>query len=329
ADSVEASQRLAATYFDDGKFEQAIRVYRILQARAPGHAKAPAWQQKILLAYDKLNRRDQVVTEMNRLVGEYGPQSGWAKANTAEKGALAEARDLAEASLRELVQDYHQEAIKTKSAATYRLARDIYRQYLDTFPQSESTASMRFYYAEILYALEEWDTAAMEYGKVVEADPKGSQAQRAAYNAILALEKAVDAAKRFGEIILRWPTDSWSQKAAELSLDILNTRQEWQALSDLAQRFLRDSQLCPPGSKFQLETARVAEGARFKYAMQLYEEKKDFALAASEFRAFVARYPKSEYAPKALYDALLIADKGDELDVEIAAGEQLVREYSS
>ena len=419
ADSVEAIQRLAATYFDDGKFEQAIRVYRILQARAPGHAKAPAWQQKILLAYDKLNRRDQVVTEMNRLVGDYGPQSGWAKANTAEKGALAEARDLAEASLRELVQDYHQEAIKTKSAATYRLARDIYRQYLDTFPQSESTASMRFYYAEILYALEEWDAAAMEYGKVVEADPKGSQAQRAAYNAILALEKAVaiakgklkkreladaakveerkdkghvdrgagklrletvtrdvqpepipeneqkliaacdrylrlasgakdeivirykaafvfyerrhfvDAAKRFGEIILRWPTDSWSQKAAELSLDILNTRQEWQALSDLAQRFLQDSQLCPPGSKFQLETARVAEGARFKYAMQLYEEKKDFALAASEFRAFVARYPKSEYAPKALYDALLIADKGDELDVEIAAGEQLVREYSS
>ncbi|TMA42009.1 MAG: tetratricopeptide repeat protein, partial [Deltaproteobacteria bacterium] len=32
ADSVEAIQRLAATYFDDGKFEQAIRVYRILQA---------------------------------------------------------------------------------------------------------------------------------------------------------------------------------------------------------------------------------------------------------------------------------------------------------
>jgi len=417
ADVVEAIQRLAATYFDDGKFEQAIRVYRILQARAPGNAKAPAWQQKILLAYDKLNRRDQVVTEMKRLVGEYGPQSGWAKANTAERGALAEARDLAEASLRELVQDYHQEAIKTKSAATYRLARDIYRQYLETFPQSESASSMRFYFAEILYALEEWDAAAAEYGKVVESDPKGPQAQRAAYDAILALEKAVaidkgklrkreladaakvdehqdkgqvdrvrklrletvtrevqpepipeneqkliaacdrylglapgardeivirykaafvfyerrhfvEAAKRFGEIILRWPTDAWSQKAAELSLDILNTRQEWEALSDLAQRFLQNGQLCPPDSKFQQEVARVAEGARFKYAMQLYEEKKDFVRAASEFRAFVARYPKSEHAPKALYDALLIADKADELDVEIAAGEQLVREYA-
>src|SRR5207245_2670458 len=82
-----------------------------------------------------------------------------------------------------------------KSAAPYRLARDIYRQYLDTFPQSESAGSMRFYYAEILYALEEWDAAATEYGKVVEAEPKGSQAQRAAYNAILALEKAVAIAK--------------------------------------------------------------------------------------------------------------------------------------
>src|SRR5438094_5603020 len=54
---------------------------------------------------------------------------------------------------------------------------------------------MRFYYAEILYALEEWDAAATECGTVVEADSKGPQAQRAAYNAILALEKAVASAK--------------------------------------------------------------------------------------------------------------------------------------
>src|SRR2546423_5423741 len=121
---------------------------------------------------------------MNRLVGEYGPQGGWAKANTAEKGALAEARDLEEASLRELVQDYHQEAIKTRSAATYRLARDIYRQYLDTFPHSEAAVAMRFYEAEILYALEEWDAAAGQYGMVVAADPAGTYAQRAGYNAI-------------------------------------------------------------------------------------------------------------------------------------------------
>jgi len=139
----------------------------------------------------------------------------------------------------------------------------------------------------------------------------------------------VEAAKRFGEIILRWPTDAWSQKAAHLSLDILNTKEQWQALSGLAQRFLENPELCPVGSKFRGEVARIAEGAQFKYVMQLYEQKKDYALAAKEFRAFVALYPKSEHAPKALYNALVIADKADELDVEIAAGEQLLREYPS
>src|SRR5437868_10688714 len=178
---IDAIDRLAATYFDDGKFDQAIRVYRILEARAPHHPRAPSWQQKIVLACDKLNRRDQVLAEMKRLVSDYGPQSGWAKANMAQIGAVAEANDLAEGALRELVQDYHQEAIKTKNAATYRLARDIYRRYLDSFPESESAYDLRFYYAEILYALEEWKAAAEQYTAVAEVKPKGEYARKAAY----------------------------------------------------------------------------------------------------------------------------------------------------
>jgi TolA-binding protein len=408
--------KLAATYFDSGKFDQAIRVYRMLENEAPTHVRAPAWQQKILLAYDKLNKRDKVVAEMKRLVADYGPNSAWAKANAEQKGALAEATDLAESALRELVQDYHQEAIKTKSVATYKLARDIYKQYLETFPESETAYSMRFYYAEILYALEEWDPAAEAYDKVVDADPKGQYASKAAYDAILALEKSVsigkgklqkrelaasekiderkakgqveqtrkitlqkisketeeeaipeneqkliaacekylerapsskdeivirykaafvyydhrhfvEAAKRFGDIILKWPTDAWSQKAADLSLDILNTKEEWLALSDLAHKFLMDKKLAPPGSKFEKEVAQIGEGAKFKYVMQVYEEKKDYVLAAKEFKEFVAQYPKSEHAPKALYNALVIADKADQLDLEIAAGDQLMNDY--
>ena len=408
--------KLAATYFETGKFDQAIRVYRQLETEAPTHVRAPAWQQRILLAYDKLNKRDRVLAEMKRLVADYGPNSAWAKANAAQKGALAEATDLAESALRELVQDYHQEAIKTKSVATYKLARDIYRQYLETFPDSESAYSMRFFYAEILYALEEWDGAAQQYDKVVEADPKGSYAGKSAYDAILALEKSVgiakgklkkhelaesqkiderkskgqveqsrtiqlqtvtkdtqeeaipeneqaliaacerylrvapgqkdeivirykaafvyydhrhfvEAARRFGDIILKWPTDSWSQKAADLSLDILNTKEEWLALSDLAHKFLGNKKLTPAGSKFEKEVAQIGEGAKFKYVMEVYEKKKDYVLAAKEFKEFVAQYPKSEHAPKALWNAMLIADKAEQLDLELAAGEQLIRDY--
>src|SRR5713101_7303014 len=81
--------KLAATYFDSGKFDQAIRVYKMLEAEAPEHLRATAWQKKILLAYDKLNKREKVLQEMKRLVADYGPSSAWAKANAAQKGALA------------------------------------------------------------------------------------------------------------------------------------------------------------------------------------------------------------------------------------------------
>ncbi len=408
--------KLAATFFDTGKFDQAIRVYQALEAEAPTHVRAPAWQQKILLAYDKLNKRDRVVAEMKRLVADYGPQSPWARANAGQKGAIAEANELAESALRELVQDYHQEAIKTKSVATYKLARDIYKQYLETFPESETASAMRFYHAEILYALEDWEPAAEQYQKVVDSDPKGQYAQKAAYDTILALEKSVaiakgklkrheladatriderkakgqveqnrviklekmtkdteeqpipeneqkliaacekyltvaghskdeivirykaafvyydhrhtvEAAKRFGDIILKWPNDVWSQKAADLSLDILNTKEEWLALSDLAHKFHEDRRLAPLNSEFEKRVARLGEGAKFNYVMEVYEKKKDYPLAAKEFREFVKQYPHSEHAPKALYNALVIADKADELDSEIAAGEQLLRNY--
>ncbi len=417
AHALDYVNKLAATYFDTGKFEQAIRVYKGLEAEAPSHVRAPAWQQKILLAYDKLNKRDRVVAEMKILVKDYGPQSAWAKANAGQTGALAEANDLAESALRELVQDYHQEAIKTKSVATYKLARDIYKQFLETFPEAETAYSMRFYYAEILYALEDWDAAAGQYGKVVDADLKGQYAQRSAYDTILALEKSVgiakgklkrhdladkshiderkakgqveqnrviklekvakdteaqpipeneqkliaacekyltvaghskdeivirykaafvyydhrhyvEAANRFGDIILKWPNDAWSQKAADLSLDILNTREAWLDLSELAHKFHEDRRLAPAGSEFEKRVAKLGESARFKYVqLDLYEKKKDYPLAASQFRKFVLQYPHSENAPKALYDALLIADQADQLDLEVAAGAQLLKDY--
>lgn len=91
--------------------------------------------------------------------------------------------------------DYHQEAQKTKAVATYRLARDIYKEYLDNFPKSDSAYNLRFYYAEILYALLEWEPAAEQYSLTVKADPKGLYSKSAAYNELLSYEKLVQISK--------------------------------------------------------------------------------------------------------------------------------------
>ncbi len=408
--------KLAATYFDSGKYDAAIRVYKRLITESPAHVRAPAWQQKILLAYDKLNKRDKVVQEMKILVKNYGPQSEWAKANAEHTGAVGEATELAQSALSQLVQDYHQEALKTKSVSTYRLARDIYRDYLETFPNAEDAYNLRFLYAETLYALDQWQEAAEQYSRAVEMNAQGPYTRQAAYDAILALEKEVavskgklrrrdfaegtkiderkakgkveekrkirraditkeaneeaipdveqkllaacdkylvvvgegkdeqvirykaafvyydhhhyvEAAKRFGDIILRWPTGGEAQKAADLSLDILNTKEEWLALSDLALKFRDNHQLSKPGSDFYKRVSKLGEGARFKYVMDVFEKKKDYPLAAAEFHKFVGNYPKSEYAPLALFNAMVIADKADQLDLTIDSADRLLREY--
>jgi len=50
-------------------------------------------------------------------------------------------------------------------------------------------------------------------------------------------------------------------------------------------------------------------------------------LAAKEFQEFVGRYPRSEYAPLALNDSVVIAEKAEQLDLVIAAAEQLLKDY--
>ena len=138
---------------------------------------------------------------------------------------------------------------------------------------------------------------------------------------------SAEAARRFGEIVDRWPADPLAQKAADLALDILNAREQWLELSALAGKFHENGRLSPPGSEFERRMAGLAEGARFKHALGIYEKHEDEALAAREFQDFVARHPQSKYAPLALNDSVVIAEKADQLDLVIEAAERLLNDY--
>ena len=363
-----------------------------------------------MFAYDKLDHKGERSRRSEAACEQYAPASGWAKANAGEK-AHSRRRPSWASALRDLVQDYHQEAVKTKSAATYRIARDMYRQYLDAYPQAESANRLRFYYAEILWSLEEGGPAAEQYGKVAEADPKGEFVRKAAYDAVLAVEKvdaqargklgsgkladdaqvderrakgeaqvsaekAVSAAtealpdverklaeacdryvsvakgaedvvairykaaylfdlhrqddealRRFKEIVAASPQDPWARKAADLALDVLDRGERWEELVRLADAFRGDARLAPKGSELAQRLERVAEGARFKHAMDLYEKNGELAAAAQEFDAFAAQHPRSSYAAAALNNAMVIAEKSDRLDAVQSAATRLLRDH--
>ncbi len=201
--------KLGAIYDSQGKHDLSVRTYRFVLKKYPTHLDAPMYQSKIVTAFTRMNDRARVRTEMERLVDMYKPSSLWAK-KVRKQGteqatdAIERAFEYTEGTMRQLVTDYHAEAQKSKKAGTYRLARDIYKKYLDNFAQTdvcsvyetcEQARRLRFYYAEILYSLKEFRKAAEQFDVYVEEDPGGNFAKRAAFAAILCWEFIVKGEK--------------------------------------------------------------------------------------------------------------------------------------
>ncbi len=191
------STRLGQLFHEQGKWPLEIKTYNMLIDKYALNDKAPYLQASIVEAYAQMNKKDKVRQEVERLVDLYRPGTPWYKAQQDKgdkgKAALEYAYDLTESKLRDLVTEYHRDAQKRQDVATYQLARDIYKKYLDAFSDTESAYQMRFFYSEVLYALKEWKNAAEQYDKVARMNPdgkaRGKYARDAAYSSILSWEK--------------------------------------------------------------------------------------------------------------------------------------------
>jgi len=425
--------RLAAQLAEAGQFDKGISVYRYLIARAPNLADAPEHQQAIIRCYEGLRDRVHVKSEVRRLVDLYRPGGDWWKANQTQKDFLRNAFSVSEEALRTLAVDYHQEAQRTKQVDTYRLARDIYAQYVEAFASSpdpsfisDQALNMRFYYAEILWGLEEWENAANQYAAVIGFKVPDRESAReasderfrktAAYNVVLAYDKLVkidrgelakpdlktgqtltpgeknglerktierksakggseealtrheeklvagcdlynklypgdqdevelryltaviyyqrrhfqEAAQRFEQIADKWPEDPRSLQAADLSMHILETREDWLELNRLSRHFLRSARLTKPGTDFGKRVAKVVEGSQYKWVDEVvYQKEKNPAKAAQEFIRLADEFPRSEYAPRALTYAMIAFGDAQQLDAAISAGERVLSHLSA
>lgn len=427
--------RMGYALYDAGHHENSIKTFRLLLTDNPVAEAAPDFQQQIIKGYEGLRQRDNVKAETKKMAELYRPGSSWWKANESKKEVLRNGFNVAEEAMRTVVTEYHQEAQKTKQAVTYRLAGDIYKQYVDAFATGDDEAfisdyafNMKFYYAEILWALEEWEKAAKQYDELVafkipsrDTAKEISQEkyrQSAAYAAILAynnlvkiergqmvksavegdkkideqkkkntVEKQakvvkrtvkelqeqpltkwelalanscdsynklfpnnqdeievryqaavlyydrnhfVEAAQRFTEIIGKWPEDKRSADAADLTMSVLEEKEEWKQLNESSRAFLANKKLvsAKQNAEFAKRTAAIVEGSQYKYVdLIVYKKEKKVKEAAEMFLAFVAEFPKSENADRALTYSMLIFQEANELDKGIATAERVLKEY--
>lgn len=429
------TSKLAFALGDAGHHENSIKIFRLLLNENPVAEAAPDFQQAIIKSYESLRQRDNVKAETKKMAELYRPGSEWWKANESKKEVLRNGFAVAEEAMRVTVTEYHREAQQTKQVETYRVARDIYKQYVDGFASSQDENfvsdqgfNMKFFYAEILWALEEWENAAKQYDEVVAfkipAREEAKQAsnekyrQSSAYSALLAYSKLVgiergviqktelkegqkidetkkkgevakqgkiqkrsakelqeqpltkyevalvaacdkynqlfpknqdeidvsyqaavlfydrnhfvEATRRFGDIIQKFPEEKRSREAADLSMAVLEEKEEWLELNTRSREFLANKRLLQgkDSAEFAKRVATVVEGSQYKYVDEvIYKKEKNVKRAAEEYLKFVAEFPKSDNADRALTYAMVIFEEANELDRSIETGERVLKEY--
>lgn len=188
-------KKLAGTYMEQGKFDQAITTYKRLIAEDPQGAYAPEYQNEIIGAWTKIGNKQETVNAISDLLKNYGKNSAWSRTNAANTEAVKNAQGFIEKNLRTVALNYLTEAKKLKTGSSamqaYQLAEQSFRVYLDEFPTSTYIYDMRFAFAELLYTVKKFDEAYDQYMKVVQIDPKGKNSKFSARSAIFAADEMI------------------------------------------------------------------------------------------------------------------------------------------
>jgi tetratricopeptide (TPR) repeat protein len=168
----EMLKSLADIYYGDANDPAAIIVHARLIREKPLSVDAPFFQSRIVTSAGRMGRKEDAVRQAHRfveLLREIEQSSPEAKTEKGQK-TLEGARANAEQTLRILATSYHNEWKKTRDEPVAGFAASVYRDYLDVFPDAPSAYEMRFFHAELRYALADFKGAGEEYDRVVLAD---------------------------------------------------------------------------------------------------------------------------------------------------------------
>jgi tetratricopeptide (TPR) repeat protein len=200
----EMFESLGELYFDTGKWPEVISIYHALMAERSSDDKVCYWQTRVANAIISSKPKPAQVTEVERMVDLW---------QTYDKGSHKEdAKKLCKQSAASVLIDlstaWHREAIGTDTQpgtndrGTMELATKLYRLLLKAFPDMESMEfpdidkrdwpteyKVAYFYAELLWKMENWGECGPAFDKVLEVNPTGEYTADAAYAAVLCYNK--------------------------------------------------------------------------------------------------------------------------------------------
>lgn len=177
---------LAELYFSQGKFAEALYLYKSLVAKNPGSALAVSYQVKVVRSQLSMSGRQGVSSEVFELIRQFKAIA----AGTAPQ--RDEARKSVEQMVRELAITYHADAMKLRSKEVYALAADMYKAYVEAFGDDpEHGPDTKFFLGELYYTLERWEEAGNQYLEVAKGGSRTKYFEKAIYAAIVSYNKAL------------------------------------------------------------------------------------------------------------------------------------------
>lgn len=153
----------------------AVEIYQHLQTHPEYRLRPenPEFQSEVVRLLSRGYDADLAAAGEARLkmTERYGEGSEWWIANRNNPDALAKARGFIESSLVEVAVEVKFRAQESGDPATYSLAADKYREYLDKFPIADDYFDNQFQLADALYNAGRYTEAVEEYQSLV--DNKG------------------------------------------------------------------------------------------------------------------------------------------------------------
>ena len=236
-DYARLSEDLAELYSLTGQFSKSNQLYRELIKLQPNTYRIVSFQRAI--AFNTRNvGTDQVsiIKEVKRLVTLWTKAKG---AQDAEPQRVAKDEKAIEELLRSMSVTYHRQALRTKADADYAVAYELYRDYVNAFPEGDNAYLMTFYFAELLYKLKKWEESAHNYERVLELQADGEFTKDAAHGTVLAYKKLL--------LDERQPAKRGDEKSAEEQgvpqpLPLTTNHERFIKACDLYSRYVKDSE---------------------------------------------------------------------------------------
>ncbi len=177
---VDMLRSLAGIFFEEGKDRDSIVVYHRLIQEKPTSPEAAFFQSRIVTCAGRMGRKDAAVQQAHAFVKMlHAIEAAVDPKDEKGRRAIADARRDAEQTLRVLAVQYHNEWKKTRDDPVAGFAAAVYRDYLDVFPNEPTAYEMRFFHAELRYALADFQGAGEEYERVALHDLRALEAKPA------------------------------------------------------------------------------------------------------------------------------------------------------